>query len=1632
LNEFKIVYIAPMKSLVREIVLKFNRRLNPFGIQVAELSGDKQLNVEQLHQTQVIVSTPEKWDIVTRKGMDRSYTSLVKLIIIDEIHMLHDDRGPVIESIVARTIRHTEKSQEFIRLVGLSATLPNYNDVATFLRVNPETGLFYFDGSYRPCPLVQRFAGITHKKPIKQFQLRNQLCFQYCKEQFSRNNQVIVFVHSRKETANTAKNIIELCRDNECLEELLPPSSASFDILKEEAEEVTNEFLKELLPCGIGIHHAGMTRDDRSLVEDLFREEHIRILVSTATLAYGVNLPAHAVIIKGTQIYSPEKGKWVEISMQDILQMFGRAGRPGFDTTGEAYLITSHKELYYYLPLLNEQLPIESQLMSRLADALNAEIVQESVTNLREATGWLAYTYLFVRMLNKPSVYHLDPSDLKDDPNLEQRRIDLAHSAALLLDKSNLIKYDKKSGNFQVTELGRVCAHYYLTHTTIQTFNEHLKPTMSDIEIFRVFSLADEFKYMGVREEEQQELGILKDKVPIPVKEPVTDASAKVNILLQSYIARLKLEGYALMADMVYVTQSAGRLMRALFEICLKRGWAPLACRTLNLCKMIKHRMWSIESPLRQFKGRIPNAIIRKMEKSSFSWDKFMNLEGDQIGELINFPKQGKNIHRLIHRVPRLEMKGHVQTITRTVIKVELKIESDFRFDENIHGNRQDFWIFVEDVDGENILHSEFFVLRKEFAEEENRLAFTIPIYSPRPPQYFVRVISDSWLGSESVMPISFRHLILPEKFPVPTELLDLRPMAIESLQDNAPDAMQMYQKMEIDELNSIQTQVFSTFFKTDDNIFLGAPSGSGKTLCAELAIIKMLEEYPNGRAVYIAPCEALAKVRYEDWRVRFGKEPMDYTVRLLTGDNTTDNRFLNNARIIISNPVHWDKISRRWRRKKAVQNVNLFIVDDLHLVAAEGGTTLEMIVSRMRYMEDQVGNQMRLIALSTSVANYNDLADWINASARGRFNFPLSNRPIPLDIKIIGSDINSYDDRQISYVRTCYANINRYSPDQPVIIFAPNRKYTRTIAADLMALAAAEEDSFKFLHLDKEEFEPHIQKIKSESLKNCLRHGIGYMHEHTSEADAKQLKLIFQAGATQVIVVERSLAWGLNLQANMVVVLGTSYYDGALHSHEDYQISDLMKMIGFAQLPSQREVCTAVVFTHSSKTDFFKKFLQDPIPVESHLAFDLNDHLNSEIVAKTVENAHEAVDLLTWTFYCTRLPHNPNYYSLKAVNSSQLSNHLSELVEATLDELDAAGCVTKDDDLEVTPQNAGMIASYYYIKTGTVDIFSQALTAKRKLKGLMDILCNATEFDDIGVRQNEHNILEQMARRLPLKISKPDWYSSPTKANVLLQTHFSRIPVSLEIASDRDKIVGQCIPLLWAMLDLLSTEQWLKPALICLELCQMVTQALWDTDSPLMQLPHMTREIAQSMKEKGVEGIFDLVELDDDDREEVLKPFTPEQLPDIAKICNLYPNIEINYEVQNEEIYADKDVTISVKIEREDMEDEDLDEEAKAAKVIPTPYVNCPFFKNPKIETWFLVVGDASRNRLLTVKRFQMSKLLMSVDLMFTAPERPGKYNYSIYLMSDSYLGADLELPVELKVLEGTGPSSEDEEESS
>jgi pre-mRNA-splicing helicase BRR2 len=520
LDAFKIIYIAPMKALVQEMVGNFSKRLKIFNVKVGELTGDAQMTKQQISETQIIVTTPEKYDVVTRKMTETSYINLVRLIIIDEIHLLHDERGPVLESIVARTIRHLEQTAEYVRLVGLSATLPNYEDVATFLRVDEKKGLFYFDASYRPCGLQQQFIGITEKKAIKRYQAMNEVCYEKMLDQAGKN-QTLVFVHSRKETAKTAKFLRDMAIEKETITQFVKPDAAIREILTVEVDHVKDSNLRDLLPFGFAIHHAGMTREDRVLVEDLFNDGAVQVLVCTATLAWGVNLPAHTVIIKGTQIYNPEKGRWVELSSQDVLQMLGRAGRPQFDTYGEGIIITNHSELQYYLSLLNQQLPIESQFVSKLADNLNAEIVLGTIRNRDEAVQWLGYTYLYVpflsfspffphflwinlfinryvRMLRAPALYGVGADYQEDDNGLIQKRADIIHSAAILLEKCQLVKYERSTGRFTSTDLGRIASYYYVTYNSMMVYNQHLRPTMSTLELFRVFALSNEFKLLPV------------------------------------------------------------------------------------------------------------------------------------------------------------------------------------------------------------------------------------------------------------------------------------------------------------------------------------------------------------------------------------------------------------------------------------------------------------------------------------------------------------------------------------------------------------------------------------------------------------------------------------------------------------------------------------------------------------------------------------------------------------------------------------------------------------------------------------------------------------------------------------------------------------------------------------------------------------------------------------------------------------------------------------------------------------------------------------------------------------------------------------------------------------------------------
>ncbi|KAJ7709781.1 Sec63 Brl domain-containing protein [Mycena rosella] len=1614
LAAFKIVYIAPMKALVQEMVGNFSARLKVFGITVGELTGDSQMTKQQIAETQIIVTTPEKWDVITRKSTDTSYTNLVRLIIIDEIHLLHDERGPVLESIVARTIRRMEQTSEYVRLVGLSATLPNYQDVATFLRVDESKGLFYFDATYRPCGLQQQFIGVTEKKAIKRYQVTNEVCYEKVLDQAGKN-QTLVFVHSRKETAKTAKFLRDMAIEKETITQFVKPDGAVREILTEEANNVKDANLRDLLPFGFGIHHAGMTREDRGLVEELFADGSLQVLVCTATLAWGVNLPAHTVIIKGTQIYNPEKGRWVELSSQDVLQMLGRAGRPQYDTYGEGIIITNHSELQYYLSLLNQQLPIESQFVSKLADNLNAEIVLGTIRNRDEAVQWLGYTYLYVRMLKSPGLYGVGVDYQDDDTGLIQKRADIAHSAAVLLEKCQLLKYERSSGRFQSTELGRIASHYYVTYNSMMTYNQHLRPTMSTLELFRVFALSNEFKLLPVRQEEKLELAKLLERVPIPVKEGVEEPAAKINVLLQAYISQLKLDGFVLVADMVFVQQSAGRILRAMFEICLKRGWAVPAKAALDLCKMVEKRMWGSMTPLRQFKG-VQADIIRKAEGKQFPWYRYFDLSPPEIGELIGIPNAGRLVHRLVHSFPKLQLQAQVQPITRSLLRIDLSIVPDFRWDEKIHGGAETFLIVVEDVDGEIILFHDSFVLRQRYAEDEHNVTLTVPMFEPVPPNYYISVISDRWLHAETRLPISFKHLILPEKFPPPTPLLDLQALPLSALHNKEFEAIY---SSSIETFNKIQTQVFQALYTSDENVFIGAPTGSGKTICAEFALLRLWSKREQPRAVCIEPYQEMVDQRVKEWRDKFAQVQGGKEIVSLTGETSADLRLLEKGDVIVCTPTQWDVVSRRWRQRKNVQNIGLLIADEVQLVGGEVGPTYEVVISRTRYVSEQTENKTRIVACGVSLANARDLGEWMGAPSHAIFNFSPSARPLDMDIHLQSFTIPHFPSLMIAMSKPAYLAIVEYSPTKPVIIFVPSRRQCRLTVDNLLIHCAADDKPDRFLNVeDSEVLLPHFDNISDQGLVECLKHGIGYYHEALSKQDKRIVQRLFESGAIQVLVASRDTAWSLPVASYMVIIMGVQSYEGREHRYIDYPVMDVLQMMGRACRPKEDDRSRCVLMCQQTRKEFYKKFLAEGLPIESHLSTHfLHDYFLAEIAVKTIENKQDAMDILTWTYFYRRMTQNPNYYNLHNVSHQHLSDHLSELVENTLVDLVNSKSIAIEDEIEVSALNLGMIAAYYNISYVTVEVYTLSLKERTKLKGVLEVVSSSAEFETIPIRRHEDTLLRRIYDRVPVKLDKADFEAPHFKTFLLLQAHFSRLQLPPDLAVDQALVLEKVLNLLSACVDVMSSNAWLN-ALGAMDLSQMCVQAVWETDSPLKQIPHFEPDVIARCKDAGIESVYDIMEMEDDKRVELLK-MTSVEMKDVAMFVNSYPTLDVSHELVKGDYTAGAPIILQVNLTRDLDDDDDGGDQDVVA----------PFYPSKKMANWWLVVGESSTRRLLAIKRVTVNKSL-AVKLEITLPK--GTHSLKLYVICDSYLGADHDIGLDpIEVAEGEDSDSDDDMES-
>ena len=1450
---FKIVYVAPMKALAAEMTTNFSKKLAPLGIVVRELTGDMQLTKSEIMKTQVLVTTPEKWDVVTRKPGDVSLAQLVRLLIIDEIHLLHGDRGPVIESLVARTLRLVESSQTVIRIVGLSATLPNYIDTANFLRVNPEVGLFFFDGRFRPVPLAQTFIGIKNDKYPKCESDMNDTCYDKVVDFVSKGKQVMVFVHARNATVKTGMALLEKAR-NKGQVGVFEPNNEEFagpqlGTARKSISKSRNTQLVELFESGFGIHHAGMLRSDRNLVESLFSQGFIKVLCCTATLAWGVNLPAHAVIIKGTEIY--KNGKFEDIGILDVLQIFGRAGRPQFDTSGHGTIITKHDKLSHYLSLLTNQFPIESNFVALLCDNLNAEIALGTVTTVDEAVEWLSYTFLFVRMRKNPLVYGIKHVELREDPMLEIKRREIIIDAARKLDKATMIRFDERTQYLYATDKGRTASHYYVKYDTIEVFNIELREVMNEAEILATISKAQEFEQLKSRDEEMEELDDLTSEYcEVPVAGGTENVYGKVNILMQTHISRGRVKAFSLVSDQAYVVTNASRIARALFEIVLKKNWPLLSGRLLKFSKTLERQMWDFESPLRQH-PLIKYEVLTKLEEWNITIDKLRELDIKEIGRLIHHNKAAADVKKAAYEIPMVEIEASIQPITRTVLRVRLTITPNFRWNDRIHGKgSEQFWIWVEDPDNNHIYHHEYFTLAKRQVqtEEPQEVVFTIPIFEPLPTQYYARCISDRWIGSETYCAISFQHLILPEQHPPHTNLLDLQPLPVTALGE--PLYQELFTSKGFSHFNPIQTQIFHTLYHTNENVLLGAPTGSGKTIAAEIAMFKVFRDDPiEGKVVYIAPMKALVRERITDWKDRFEKR-LGKNVVELTGDVTPDMRAIQKAHVIVTTPEKWDGISRSWQTRNYVQAVRLIVIDEIHLLGQDRGPVLEVIVSRTNFISSHTSRKLRIIGLSTALANAKDLADWLGIrSSSGLFNFRPSVRPVPLEVHISGHPGKHYCPRMATMNKPTYQCINQYSPEKPTLIFVSSRRQTRLTALDLIAFLAAENNPKMWLKMDETEMERLSESIKDQNLRLTLAFGIGMHHAGLVEKDRRIVEELFINQKIQVLIATATVAWGVNFPAHLVVIKGTEYYDGKQKRYVDMPITDVLQMMGRAGRPQFDDEGVACVLVHDVKKNFYKKFLYEPFPVESSLPAVLPDHISAEIVAGTISSRKDALDYMTWTYFFRRLLQNPSYYGLEEVGESNINSFLTNIVDKTLSTLANSYCIEfLVDEIgapngQVEATTLGRIASYYYLSHETVSQFRNSLQSTMTLDDILSVLCYANEFNELPVRHNEDLMNADLAKECPINVEEKGMpMESPhTKAHLLLQAHFSRLQLPCsDYYTDLKSVLDQTIRIIQAMLDVAAESGWLATSLRIQNLLQMVVQGRWITESSLLTLPHL------------------------------------------------------------------------------------------------------------------------------------------------------------------------------------------------
>ncbi|QCD99446.1 helicase and polymerase-containing protein TEBICHI isoform X1 [Vigna unguiculata] len=380
--------VLPYVSICAEKAEHLERLLEPLGKHVRSYYGN-QGGGTLPKDTSVAVCTIEKANSLINKLLEEGRLSEMGIIVIDELHMVGDPRRGYLLELMLTKLRYaagegipkssdgessggsSDKADpaQGLQIVGMSATMPNVAAVADWLQAA------LYQTEFRPVPL-EEYVKVGNSIYSKNMELSRTISkvadlggkdpdhvVELCNEVVQEGQSVLIFCSSRKGCESTARHIAKFLKRftvdvNDC--EFADITSAINALRK--CPGGLDPILEETLPSGVAFHHAGLTVEEREIVETCYRKGLIRVLTATSTLAAGVNLPARRVIFRQPRIGCDF------LDGTRYKQMAGRAGRTGIDTKGESILICKPEEVKKVTALLNKSCP---PLHSCLSEDMN-------------------------------------------------------------------------------------------------------------------------------------------------------------------------------------------------------------------------------------------------------------------------------------------------------------------------------------------------------------------------------------------------------------------------------------------------------------------------------------------------------------------------------------------------------------------------------------------------------------------------------------------------------------------------------------------------------------------------------------------------------------------------------------------------------------------------------------------------------------------------------------------------------------------------------------------------------------------------------------------------------------------------------------------------------------------------------------------------------------------------------------------------------------------------------------------------------------------------------------------------------------------------------------------------------------